>query len=210
MSRSYYAILGVPRNATARQIRQRFLALARERHPDRFSGDEKADAEVEFQLVTEAFNTLNDIDRRREHDQMLQQLVDTNESNTRQVAKVYIQRARQAWKDGSKSDAIQNFERATREDPEYDTGWYLLARHLGEDRRSLPRARLAIGKACELQPMEAKYRVLAGDLYAASGMIPEAEESYQKALDWGGSDPDVDRRLTDLQKGERGGLFGRR
>ena len=42
MSKNYYAILGVPHNATARQVRQRFLTLAREWHPDKFQGDEKA------------------------------------------------------------------------------------------------------------------------------------------------------------------------
>ncbi len=210
MSSSHYAILGVPPNATARQIRQRFLALARERHPDRFTGPEKESAEIEFQLVTEAFNTLSDVERRRQHDLMLSQMANVPESDQRQVSRVYVQRAREELKNGNQAQALVNFERATKEDPTDADAWYELAKNLQEDRRSLPRARLAIAKACELEPMRPKYRVLAGDLFAASGQVAEAVESYQKALDWGGADPKIEERLKSLSKGERGGLFSRK
>ena len=93
MGTNYYAILGVPHNATDRQVRQRFLALARERHPDKFQGPEKMAAETEFQLVTEAFNTLNDAERRRQHDLELAQPVGSSESDAAQVSRVYVQRA---------------------------------------------------------------------------------------------------------------------
>ncbi len=68
MARDFYAVLGVPRNATEEQIRQRFRELARERHPDRFQGAEKQQAEIEFQEITQAFNMLSDPERRRQHD----------------------------------------------------------------------------------------------------------------------------------------------
>ena len=43
MSDNYYTILGLPQNATSKQIRERFLELARERHPDRYRGGQGAD-----------------------------------------------------------------------------------------------------------------------------------------------------------------------
>lgn len=210
MSTSYYAILGVPRNATARQIRQRFLTLARERHPDRFHGDEKRAAEVEFQLVTEAFNTLSDTERRRQHDLELSQKAGSTESDENQVSRVYIQRARQELKKGNRVQALKYFEQATQEDPRNPDAWYQLAKGLQDDRRSLPRARMAIAKACELAPMEAKYQVMAGDVFAASGMGAEAEEAYTKALDWGGSNAKIEQKLADLRKQDRGRLFGKK
>ena len=65
MSVNYYTILGVPSNATTNQIRERFLQMAREQHPDRYIAAEKDDAEAQFQQVTQAYNVLADPDRRR-------------------------------------------------------------------------------------------------------------------------------------------------
>ena len=64
MQVDFYAVLGVPRNATAEQIKERFLQLTREKHPDRFRGAEKQRAELAFQEITQAFNTLSNPERR--------------------------------------------------------------------------------------------------------------------------------------------------
>jgi curved DNA-binding protein CbpA len=45
MPADFYSVLGVPRNATTEQIKERFLQLTREKHPDRFPGAEKQKAE---------------------------------------------------------------------------------------------------------------------------------------------------------------------
>lgn len=209
MGKNYYSILGVPQNATDRQVRQRFLSLARHRHPDKFQGVEKEAAEVEFQLVTEAFNTLSDAERRRQHDLELAQPVGSSESDQAQVSRIYVQRAKQESKQGNHSLAVQYFERATREDADNHDAWYQLAKVLEAERRSLPRARQAALRACELQPIEPRYLELAGDLFAESGMADKAEDYYQKALDWGGANAEIEGRLKALRRGPRGGLFGR-
>ena len=210
MSENYYTILGVPQNATGRQVRQRFLALARERHPDIFQGDEKEEAEAQFQLVTEAFNTLSDGDRRRQHDLELAQPVGASDSDHAQVSKLYVQRAKQEIQKGNSQKAVDYLDRATREDSHNHVAWFELARVLVERRRALPRARVAIARACELQPIESHYLELAGDLYAESGMEDQAEDCYQKALDWGGPDASIEERLNALRRGAGGGLFGRK
>ena len=48
--KNYYAVLGLPQNSTKRQIRERFMQMARERHPDRFRGEAKEKAEVSRKL----------------------------------------------------------------------------------------------------------------------------------------------------------------
>lgn len=208
MGVNYYSILGVPQNATARQVRQRFLSLARERHPDKFQGQEKQAAESEFQLITEAFNTLNDAERRRQHDIELAQPIGSSDSDQAQVAKLYVQRAKQEARKGNHQQAVQYLEMATQEDEENHRAWFELAKVLLENRRALPRARLAVTRACELQPMEPEYLKLAGDLFADSGMQEKAEDYYQKALDWGGTDASIEEKLKTLRRGSRG-LFGR-
>ncbi|KAG5845122.1 hypothetical protein ANANG_G00135500 [Anguilla anguilla] len=64
--RDYYDILGVPKDATERQIKKAFHRLAMKYHPDR---NKSPDAEAKFREVAEAYETLSDEKRRREYDQ---------------------------------------------------------------------------------------------------------------------------------------------
>ncbi|XP_059181859.1 dnaJ homolog subfamily B member 9-like [Centropristis striata] len=64
--RDYYDLLGVPRDATERQIKKAFHKLALKYHPDRNKGP---DAEAKFREIAEAYETLSDDKRRRDYDQ---------------------------------------------------------------------------------------------------------------------------------------------
>ncbi|KAG7497970.1 hypothetical protein JOB18_046642 [Solea senegalensis] len=64
--RDYYDILGVPQDATERQIKKAFHKLALKYHPDRNKGP---DAESKFREIAEAYETLSDDKRRREYNQ---------------------------------------------------------------------------------------------------------------------------------------------
>ena len=109
MAKDYYAILEVARTATSDQVRARFRELARERHPDRSQGEAKADAELEFQAITEAFNVLSDNERRRAHDQQLArpEPFAARGADMVQLAKVYLQRGIKAYRE-------KNFSRPPR------------------------------------------------------------------------------------------------
>ncbi|TNM91264.1 dnaJ homolog subfamily B member 9-like [Takifugu flavidus] len=65
--RDYYEILGVPKDATERQIKKAFHKLALKYHPDRNKGP---DAEAKFREIAEAYETLSDDKRRQEYDQL--------------------------------------------------------------------------------------------------------------------------------------------
>jgi molecular chaperone DnaJ len=65
--RNYYVILGVDRNETPGRIRQAYLKLAKERHPDR-AGQRGT---REFQDIQEAYETLSDPEKRRLHNHEL-------------------------------------------------------------------------------------------------------------------------------------------
>ncbi|HYH47323.1 MAG TPA: DnaJ domain-containing protein [Thermoanaerobaculia bacterium] len=207
MPRDFYAILGVPRNATSEQLRQRFRDLARQRHPDRFQGEAKLRAEGEFQEITQAFNMLSDPARRRQHDLELSRPQDTP-ADPRQVAKVYLQRGVKAYKEKNFFEAADNFDRATREDTGNAQAWHHLALACSQNPRWLDRAVEAVERACEIEPMNAGYHKLAGRIMAVAGRLDRAEHHYRAALDWGDDDPAVRRALEEMTRGPRRGLFG--
>ncbi len=210
MAENYYDILGLPRNATTQQVRDRFRTLARELHPDRFRGEEKAEAEGRFQEITQAFNMLNDAARRRDHDLELAR-PDGLKQDASEAARVYLQRGIKAFREKQYSQAAENFDRATQENPESAQSWHYLALACHGKRQWLPRAREAILKACDLDPMNAVYLTLAGEIFADSGMNRRAQIFYQKALTWGGDDPAIRSALDRLGRSTGGGtsLFGR-
>lgn len=62
----YYDILGVPRNADEKEIRQAYRRLARQHHPDVNPGDDAA-AE-RFKSINAAYEVLSDADKRAKYD----------------------------------------------------------------------------------------------------------------------------------------------
>ncbi len=65
--RDYYEVLGVPRNATEKEIKQAYRRLARKYHPDLNPGDKEA--EEKFKEINEAYWVLSDPERRKLYDQ---------------------------------------------------------------------------------------------------------------------------------------------
>lgn len=61
-----YATLGVPRTATAAEIRRAYLALAKQHHPDVNPG--RPEAEARFKAIVAAHDLLSDADRRARFD----------------------------------------------------------------------------------------------------------------------------------------------
>jgi hypothetical protein len=64
-----YRVLGVEKDATAEAIKRSFRAASLRIHPDKCRATQAAAA---FQCLNEAFETLSDAHRRREHDEELQ------------------------------------------------------------------------------------------------------------------------------------------
>mmetsp|Transcript_82626 Transcript_82626/g.210185 ORF Transcript_82626/g.210185 Transcript_82626/m.210185 type:complete len:228 (+) Transcript_82626:133-816(+) len=68
MSGGLYAVLGVSRSATRASIRESYLRLAKQLHPD---VNKTSEASIKFQRVREAYEVLSDETRRREHDRII-------------------------------------------------------------------------------------------------------------------------------------------
>ncbi len=67
-TKDYYAVLGVPASATQDELKKQYRKLAAKHHPDKNASDPKA-AE-RFKEISEAYQVLGDVDKRKQYDEM--------------------------------------------------------------------------------------------------------------------------------------------
>jgi len=78
-----YSVLGVPEQATNRQIKKTYFKLSKQYHPDGLpSLPNQEDAHTTFTLRSNAYEFLMDPDKRREHDLTLQSIHTVNKNAT--------------------------------------------------------------------------------------------------------------------------------
>ena len=67
--RDYYEVLGVPKTATADELKKAHRKLAKKYHPDLNQGEKAKEAEEKFKEVSEAYEVLSDPEKRQRYDQ---------------------------------------------------------------------------------------------------------------------------------------------
>ncbi|MEK6641933.1 MAG: DnaJ C-terminal domain-containing protein [Nitrospirota bacterium] len=68
-SRDFYQILGLPKSASADDIKKAYRRLARQFHPDMHSGAKKSEMEKKFKELNAAHEVLGEPDKRKKYDQ---------------------------------------------------------------------------------------------------------------------------------------------
>ena len=200
MKVNYYEVLGVDRSATDAEIRERFRKLAREQHPDRYRGPDKADAEKRFQTLTEAVNVLSNPTRRKQHDSELQSGSAKSGSDLVQVAKAYMAKGVKAYKEGDFSGARDNFDMAVKHNPQDAKAFHYLALASAKIPSAMRQAVQAIESAVQKEPYNPVYLKDAGLLCIRVGLAAKAERYLEEALKWDQENLEIQAALSDLRQ----------
>ncbi len=215
---SYYDVLGVARDASESEIRNRFRVLARENHPDRFTEPEKKRAaEDRFQFLTEAINVLTNEARRKAHDAELDKNRPISQDPAAQ-ARIFLAKGVKSYREGNFPDAMAQFELSVHHFDRDAKAFHYLAlacmKVVGQVRKGVD----AIETAIKLDPNNALFRRDAGKLYIMAGLNAKAERHLEEALTWLPEDPETlsllmkvrPKRPTSGVKKPPSGIFGRK
>lgn len=199
MKINYYEVLGVERNASEQEIRDRFRKLAREQHPDRYRGPDKADAERKFQTLTEAVNVLTNPAKRRQHDSELVSGGSRGTVDMAQIAKAYMAKGVKAYKDGDMRAAYENFDMAVKHNAADAKAHHYLALAAARIPSMMRQAVQAIENAVQREPVNFVYLKDAGMLCRRAGLVAKAERYFEEALKWDPQNAEVNAALAELR-----------
>jgi DnaJ-class molecular chaperone len=193
----YYALLGVGRDASETEIRERFRVLAREAHPDRAPRGEKAEAETKFQELTAAVNILCNPERRQAYDRDQMMLSGSGVSSDG-VVQDYMEQGNAAFRAGAYAEAAGNFALAAQREPKDARAQH----HLGVAAAragDLHTAVKALEAAVALDPHNVTLLKDAGKVFRQAGLLSKAEKSFQEAVRWNPAEADARKAVEEIR-----------
>ncbi len=207
-----YDTLGVERDASDQDIRKAFRRLALKYHPDRFAGDERAEAEERFQGMTEAFNVLSHPESRNSYDKEISQGTDVKKMDAKEISRRLAAKGSQLMREGKMAEAVENLKMAIDHDDGNARAHYFYAQVLGRIPGKERDALRHVEMAASIEPGNATMKAEAAALSLAAGMKTRALRHAQEAL---ALDPtnskaiDVIGQAEGGGKSKAGGLFDR-
>jgi DnaJ-domain-containing protein 1 len=201
---TYYEILGVSVNATAKEIKKVYLRLAQQYHPDRFTNEEeKQKANEVFSYITAAYRTLSDDKLRKKYDESLSKhITDADEAKEIQARNLF-NRAVENINEGKPWPAVNLLRTAYTYDmrPLYLSYLGLAQVYTKRDQQD---GFKKLEHAIKQEMFEPVFHYNLGLALEFVGRAKEALRSYQQALTW---NPKYDKarqgmaRLTSKKKG---------
>jgi tetratricopeptide (TPR) repeat protein len=177
---NYYEIIGVPRTASASEVRSAYAKLARERHPDRFADPvEKARAEEFFKDLTTAFNTLSSEKNRREYDVSLDR---PRAAPPQEIAQNAYHRGLEMFEAKKYHEAVELLRASVGLFPEQAAYQAALGKALARNPHWAREGMQAIEKAIQLAPRVAAYQIDLAELLLAHGLKLRARKTAEGAL----------------------------
>jgi Tfp pilus assembly protein PilF len=195
---TYYDVLGIDRDADAGEIREAFRRCARERHPDRFKGAERAAAEREFQALTEAYNVLGDPERRSRYDQVASGPAAAKLTDPREIAKALLAKAVTLVKTGQHAEAQQAFRQALGHDAQNPRAHHLYGLFLAQQLGQVDEGLRHLDQAAKLDSLNTKVLLDASKLFARARMFARAYRLAQQAARLDPDDPAIESWVQQL------------
>ena len=209
---NYYEILGVGRTASASEIRQAYVRLAKERHPDHFPDPaERARAEAFFKELTAAYNTLGNERGRTEYDVSLSRPKDAPPA---EIAKQAYAEAMQNYETKDYHQAVELLRTAVHHVPEEARYHAALGMALAKNPHWVREAIQSAEKATQLAPRNAAFHVELAELLLSQGLKLRARHPAEAAARLAPNDPRVQDLIAELGLGPgdqpppEGGLRG--
>lgn len=200
---NYYEILGVGPSASAAEVRQAYLKLARERHPDRFPDPaQRAEAQELFKELTAAFNTLSNDRERREYDESLSR---PKAAAPEEIARQAYERGVQQYEARNYHEAVELLRTAVHHVPgeaRYHAG---LARALSRNPHWVREAMQVLESAIQLAPRVAAYQADMAEMLLGQGLKLRARKAAEAALALDPGDTRASAVLAEAGAGEAPG-----
>lgn len=235
-SKTYYEILGVPRNAGEREIKAAYHRLARKYHPDKAeAGTDAMAMEAEFSAISTAYNILKDKEKRTAYDQSLElkrqqglgrsatgqaddspapakgggggPLAAGVEKGRASVARRAYIKGLQYFSAGDYVRAAEFFEVAVKNQDSEASYHSKLAQSLLRGHRGFTRAIEAANRAIEIDQYNMEFRMTLAELYEAAGSKTMAVKTYEEIIKWDASNERARYALQELKP--KGGFLAR-
>ena len=214
MKTNYYEVLGVERSATEGEIRDRFRRLARENHPDRYRGTDKAEAERKFQTLTEAVNVLTNPEKRKQHDALLTGAPAGVAVDFVQIGRAYLNKGVKAFRERNWLEAFNMFDMSAKHNPQDAKAFHYAALAAAKMPTHMRQAVQAIEAAVQRDPVNAVFLKDAGLISKEAKLNAKAVRYLEEALKWDPENAEVQMALSELRetKEAKGGfsIFGKR
>ena len=170
-TRTYYDILGVPKEATLVQIKRRYKQLVHKYHPD--VAKDKEAAHKLFIEFTEAYEVLSDPARRRAYD-----------------ANMPVHQAREAERFEHDNENVDSQADAVRK--------LLGDAQLAYIQRRFSEASEIARRAIAMDPTCDRAYVILGDAMRVKGRSADAVKAYSYALQFNPTDKETEKKLVDI------------
>jgi curved DNA-binding protein CbpA len=177
----FYEVLGLPKSATAADVRAAYVRLAKEKHPDRFRDPtEKQKAEAFFKDLTTAFNTLFNPGTRAEYDRQHER---PQPGNPAEIARDAHERALSLAREGGSAEEVLTLLRsAVHHQPEEGLYHAALGNYLARSTTASREAIQSLERAVQLQPRNAGFHADLALLFHKQGLTLRAQKAAEAAL----------------------------
>lgn len=173
--------------ASSEDIKMAYHRLAKQWHPDRFEGQEKANAETRFREISEAFAVLRDPGNRQQWEEQIASAVpvavpDPPKPNVAErTAEDWFEEGKKEAESGDPERALGLVQYAIRLDgrnPQFHLALAQMMDRQGKDPRQVIKA---YETAQQLNPKDADVAIRLGEHYLATGMKARAQRFFDIA-----------------------------